>query len=56
MDNIETNKLDMQSKDIISENIEKISALFPNCVSEGMIDFVMLKQELSKVIIEDGKE
>lgn len=56
MDNIETNKLDMKSKDIISENIEKISALFPNCVSEGKIDFDMLKQELSKDIIEDGKE
>lgn len=56
MDNIEINKLDMQSKDIISENIEKISALFPNCLSEGKIDFDMLKQELSKDIIEDGKE
>lgn len=56
MDKAEINKLDMQSKDIVSDNINKISELFPNCVSEGKIDFEMLKQELSKDIIEDGKE
>lgn len=42
--------------DIASKNIEKIKDLFPNCISEGKIDFNMLKQELSKDIIEDGKE
>ena len=46
----------MKSKDIISDNIDKISELFPNCISEGKINFEMLKQELSKDIIEDGKE
>lgn len=56
MDNENINKLDMQSKDIVSENISKISELFPNCISEGKIDFDMLKQELSKSIIDDGKE
>ena len=50
------NKLSMKSKDIISDNIDKISELFPNCISEGKINFEMLKQELSKDIIEDGKE
>lgn len=56
MDKAEINKLDMQSKDIVSENINKISELFPNCISEGKIDFDMLKQELTKDIIEEGKE
>ena len=50
------NKLSMKSKDIISDNIDKISELFPNCISEGKINFEMLKQELSKDVIEDGKE
>lgn len=56
MSNTEINKLDMQSKNIVNDNISKISKLFPNCISEGKIDFDMLKQELSKDIIEDGKE
>ena len=56
MDKAEINKLDMQSKDIVSDNINKISELFPNCISEGKIDFDMLKQELTKDIIEEGKE
>lgn len=50
------NKLSMKSKDIISDNVNKISEIFPNCVSEGKINFEMLKQELSKDIIEEGKE
>lgn len=56
MSNGEINKLDMKSKDIVNDNISKISELFPNCISEGKIDFDMLKQELSKDIIQDGKE
>lgn len=56
MNNEEINKLDMQSKDIVKGNIRKISELFPDCISEGKIDFEMLKQELSNNIIEDGKE
>ena len=56
MKNEEIHKLDMKSKDIVEDNISKISKLFPDCVSEGKIDFDMLKQELSKDIIEDGKE
>ena len=49
-------KLKMRSKDIISGNVNKISELFPNCVSEGKINFEILKQELSKDIIEETKE
>jgi len=55
-----TDKLDMTSPDLVSQNIEKIAALFPNCVTEtanGLaIDFDMLKQELSKDIVEGNKE
>lgn len=54
------NKLDMQSTDIVEGNVEKIAQLFPNVVVEsdkGMsIDFDLLKQELSKDIVETGKE
>ena len=57
-------KLDMRSMNRIDENIRKIGALFPNCVTERKndageveyaIDFDMLKQELSSVVVE-GKE
>lgn len=50
------NKLDMESKDIINSNIEKLKELFPPCVQEDKIDFDMLKQELSSVVIDDKKE
>lgn len=56
MNNEEIHKLDMKSKDIVEDNISKISELFPDCISEGKIDFDILKQELSKDIIDDGKE
>ena len=53
-------KLKMQSLDIVSENIEKISKLFPNCVTESKsgksIDIDQLKQELSAHSIEGNKE
>ena len=50
------NKLDMESKDIVNNNIAQLKELFPNIVSEGKIDFDMLKQELSNEIIDDKKE
>ena len=59
MDN-EVKKLDMESLDIVDENIEKIRNLFPNCITETedgvKIDYDMLKQELSKDIVEENKE
>ena len=57
-------KLKMHSMNKVDENIKKIGALFPNCVTERKndageveyaIDFDMLRQELSSVVVE-GKE
>ena len=54
------NKLDMESKNIVNENIEKISELFPNVIVESntgkTIDFDLLRQELSNDIVEGTKE
>ena len=54
------NKLDMESKNIVNENIQKISELFPNVIVESndgkTIDFDLLRQELSKDIVEGVKE
>ena len=54
----------MHSMNKVDENIKKIGALFPNCVTERKnadgeveyaIDFDMLRQELSDIVVE-GKE
>lgn len=58
-------KLKMHSVNKVDENIAKISAMFPNCLTERKnedgkveyaIDFDMLKQELSSVIVEGNEE
>lgn len=53
-------KLDLKTPDFVSENIEKLAALFPHCVtetSEGKkIDFDLLQQELSHDIVEGNRE
>lgn len=57
-------KLKMHSMDVVAANIEKIGALFPNCVTETLkggkvvraIDFDMLRQELSDVVVEGPTE
>ena len=53
-------KLDLKSPDLVNENVEKLAALFPNCVTEGAegkaIDFDLLKQELSHAVVEGNKE
>ena len=55
-----TDKLDLQSPDLVNENIQKIAALFPNCVTETdegkAIDFDLLRQELNHEIVEGAKE
>lgn len=55
-----SDKLDLQTPDIVSGNIEKIAELFPNCVTESTegkcIDFDLLKQELCGEIVEGTKE
>ena len=58
-------KMKMHSVNKVDENIAKIGALFPNCLTERKnengeveyaIDFDMLKQELSSVIVEGNEE
>ncbi len=58
-------KLKMHSVNKVDENIAKIGALFPNCLTERKnengeveyaIDFDMLKQELSVVVVEGNEE
>lgn len=58
-------KLQMQSKNLVDENIEFIAKRFPNCVTEAidengkltrLVDFDLLKQELSKDIVEGNDE
>ncbi|QTQ12201.1 site-specific DNA-methyltransferase [Treponema parvum] len=59
------NHLKMHSLNKIDENVSKIAALFPNCVTEAKaedgsitkkIDFDMLKQELSSSFVEGREE
>ena len=58
-------KLKMHSLNKVDDNIKKIGALFPNCVTERKnadgeieyaIDFDMLRQELSTVVVEGNEE
>lgn len=58
-------KLSMQTTDVVDENIKRIGALFPNCLTEVKdekgrpqvaIDFDQLRQELSKNIVEGPEE
>lgn len=58
--NKDNDKLDMQSPDLVNQNIEKLAELFPNCVTESTngkaIDFDLLKQELNHAVVEGNKE
>jgi adenine-specific DNA-methyltransferase len=58
-------KLKLHSKDLTAENIEKLAALFPNCLTESKaedgtikhaIDFDLLRQELSADLVEGPQE
>jgi adenine-specific DNA-methyltransferase len=58
-------KLRMTSKGIVSSNVAKIAMLFPNCVTERqtiegntetVVDFDMLRQELSNEVVEGPAE
>ena len=57
-------KLEMKTKDLTQENVEKIAELFPSCVVESKkgdktirsIDFDALRQELSSFIVEGPTE
>lgn len=57
--------LKMHSPNLVDTNIEKISALFPNCITETKdengelkkaVDFDLLKQELSQILVEGEQE
>ena len=58
-------KLNMQTTNIVDENVKRIGELFPNCLTERLndegkpevaIDFDQLRQELSKDIVEGAEE
>ena len=59
-------KLKLHTPDLTADNIEKLAALFPNCVTEAQdentgelkraIDFDQLRQELSDHIVEGPRE
>lgn len=58
-------KLNIQTTNIVDENIKRIGELFPNCLTERLneegkpemaIDFDQLRQELSKDIVEGAEE
>lgn len=57
-------KMKMHSKDMVQAHVEQIGALFPNCITETIkdgevvraIDFDMLRQELSDVVVEGPTE
>ena len=58
-------KMNLQTTNIVDENIKRIGELFPNCLTERLndegkpevaIDFDQLRQELSKNIVEGAEE
>lgn len=58
-------KLKMHSPDLTAQNVDRIAALFPGCVTEAkgpdgtlcrMIDFDLLRQELSDSIVDGPQE
>ena len=63
-----SDKLDLKTPDMVNINIERIAALFPHCITETnvetphgtslqrQIDFDLLRQELSRDIVEGPKE
>ena len=55
----------MQSRDVVCGNVQKIAALFPQCVTERLdkegkpelaIDFDKLRAELSNEVLDEGEE
>lgn len=58
-------KLKMMSRDVVGGNVQKIAALFPQCVTERLdkdskpelaIDFDKLRAELSNEVLNEGEE
>ena len=57
--------LKMHTVNLVAKNIEKLTALFPNCITETRneqgeiirgVDFDLLRQELSEVLVEGEQE
>ena len=57
--------LKMHSPNLVDDNVQKIMALFPNCITESedengklkkAVDFDLLRQELSQSLVEGGQE
>jgi type III restriction-modification system methyltransferase (adenine-specific)/adenine specific DNA methylase mod len=57
--------LKMHTANLVAKNIEKLTALFPNCITETRneqgeivkgVDFDLLRQELSEVLVEGKQE
>ena len=58
-------KLKLHTPDLTADNVAKLAALFPNCVTEARgengklvraVDFDQLRQELSNEIVEGPRE
>lgn len=58
-------ELKMHTENLVAKNIEKLTALFPNCITEMRneqgeiikgVDFDLLRQELSEVLVEGNQE
>src|SRR5579864_488962 len=58
-------KLKLHTPDLVSENVQKLAELFPNCITEALdeqgklvrsVDFDQLRQELSDYVIEGPRE
>ena len=63
--NNDNDMLDMHSTNLVDDNVQKISELFPNCITESKdkngklkkaVDFDLLRQELSQSLVEGGQE
>ena len=61
----DSDTLDMHSPNLVDDNVQKIMALFPNCITESedehgnlkkAVDFDLLRQELSQSLVEGGQE
>lgn len=62
---IDKDTLDMHSPDLVDQNINKLAEIFPNCITESrdshgnlqsVVDFDLLRQELSRKLVEGGQE
>lgn len=53
-------KLNLASPDLVNENIARIAAIFPHCITESdagtAVDLDLLRQELGHRFVEGGKE